>query len=595
MNNLLTKKSVWLIIAVCFILLLNCFQIKAKDDCNEKNLLIKYDYLNLEKPLSGGGNGDCYVVLFRGNVTFQVINVNPFLYRVRINSILKDYFLESPKIYQEAAKEAMEMKKSKMEQAESADIKLVLESKQEKTFDEAKKKLDKTLQAALDSSQEDMENKKTINDEKSNAANEAAKKAEEAESLLKEAKDKIETAKDKLEKAKAANEDVTTFETDIKTTENAYESRSKAANEAKEDAKRKEEERKKAQSDYIISKSLYDEKLIGQMEPVKKFGDILDFIDAFKKMDIILDFYYQLVEVSFRIGSFENIKNNLNILIFDTKKKFPDVRNIVPDFRQWIKFAIEKYNNIDFFWLNDQKNNALTPEQIEQLKTCKDNIDTIKDLNIIGKIQTILTNITEENFTRSVTIPNVESDEIQFKAEIEPLPNAGDVDVLQQLRGPVIVRTKRGWIINFSTGVLFHFNAHDRTYRIEEAPTQDTGNPKYNIRENENKTSITHGVVALMHIYPRSISSIRWGGISFGLGTEDTKRINYYFGTGCMFGSLGRFVVNIGVVLTEIDYLKPGYKKDVEVNLPDKVTAENLVEKQLKPRVFFGFTYNLNN
>lgn len=591
MTNLSVKKNVWFIMAVCVFFLVTGLQIKAKNSCNEKDLLITYDYLNLKKPLTGGGNGNCYVVNFRGNVTFRVINVNPFLYRVRINSTLKDYFLESPKIYQETAREAIEMKKNKSEQTLSVNISNAVEIAKKSIIDDIN-----TVQKKITIKYDEVKKAEEASQAAIQSQNDAILKKDVADTNLKLAKDEKEKADKELEEAKLKNAQDSTY--DIKPFNDRVENLNIAIKEAEQIYTNAKSYADQAATDATEKTNDFNKKIKEVQDKWNKLVFINDFLVAYKKMDIILDFYYQLIEIVFKKAPFITIENCVKGLIDDTKKKNPDINNIALDFRQWINNALDTYSNIDFFWLNQKDDKGftpLTPEQSELLKAYGKNIDTIKELNVIGKIQTIFDNLTEKNFKRSVTIPNVESDEIQFKAEIEPLANAGDVDVLQQIIGPVVVKVQRGWVINFSTGVLFHFNAHDRTYRIEEAPTQDTANPKYYIRENENKTSITHGVVALMHIYPRSVSDIRWGGLSFGLGTEDTKRINYYFGTGFMFGSLGRFVVNIGLVLTEIDYLKPGYKKDVEVKLADNVTAEDLVEKQLKPRVFFGFTYNLNN
>jgi hypothetical protein len=226
---------------------------------------------------------------------------------------------------------------------------------------------------------------------------------------------------------------------------------------------------------------------------------------------------------------------------------------------------------------------------IEQLKSYKKNLEKIENSKIIEKISGLINKFQKKNFERSVLKPTVESDEIQFTVKIDPLDKNND-EVHQKIVGPVRVRVKRGWTINFSTGVLFHINAHNHTYRLDDVEGDST---KVIIRENKDNKSITPAVSALMHIYPRSVRSVKWGGITFGIGTNDTEKISYYIGTSYMFGFKRRFIVNAGLVVTKIDNLKSGYEIGQQLDKNENIEPGNLVQNSFRPRFFIGFTYNL--
>ncbi|UCH97160.1 MAG: hypothetical protein JSV88_10005 [Candidatus Aminicenantes bacterium] len=198
----------------------------------------------------------------------------------------------------------------------------------------------------------------------------------------------------------------------------------------------------------------------------------------------------------------------------------------------------------------------------------------------------------EEYFSVSSTFPTVQNDEVEFTLKITPRKKENPLP-LNRMLGPVRVKVHRGWKMSFSTGILFGINAHDHTYRIEDIETEPGMEEMVEIKENEERYSITPVVMALMHIHPRSTHATNWGGFSFGLGTGKIEELNYYLGTSWIFGSTRRFILNLGGMVKRIDYLSPKYQLDTPMAKAAAPEAEKLVEKKFKLRFCLGITYNL--
>jgi hypothetical protein len=94
-------------------------------------------------------------------------------------------------------------------------------------------------------------------------------------------------------------------------------------------------------------------------------------------------------------------------------------------------------------------------------------------------------------------------------------------------------------------------------------------------------------------VYPRWSGSSGWGGITFGIGTKDTERISYYFGSSWIFGVKKRFIVNLGFAFSKFNVLKPEYEVDQVLTKEENLKAENLIQKEFRFRFFIGFSYSL--
>lgn len=628
----------------------NCiasFPLLVPDD--KKHLTITYDCMDLKNPLRDN-NSEKYVVSYRKHATFRIINANPLRYRVTLSGQTKNYFIESPKDYQDIAKEAMAMKVSELVQEppeslttvaanvaneakkeeenkrEVLKLKENLKNLAQKEFDEAKQRSDKAemdYNEAITKKDSAFKYMNTAEEEKKNAVtafNEIKEKISEKEKELqgKTPEQQIEINKE-IEKMKAelgygsAEQNKTKKENDYQNKKYLYEQEKEKCDSKENDYKDQKEEMEKKGKALIDKKNEYEILKNAVTEKVEKLESVQNFLNAYNNLSKIEEFYNRLVTQSLSNDSVADIQKNIEPIletILTEKSKTEGINrnyefyldNIVPILKRWLKEAQDAYPKIDFDWLDktgNLENEKFSPENIKIIRLCKERMDKIVEMDIIGKIQTLISVIKKpENFVQSITIPNVDSDEVHFTARIEGLPNlVSTTDSVSKIIGPIVVKVRSGWAINFSTGAVFHYEAHDRSYRLEKASTQgnDSNFTKYTIEENENKHSITPSVAGLMHIYPRSVQSVKWGGIVFGIGTKDSEKFHYYIGTSLMLGSPRRFVISGGLVITKIDYLKTEYTKDGSITLPaaTDITKLTLVDKQYKARIFLGFTYNL--
>lgn len=456
-----------------------------------------------------------------------------------------------------------------------------------KASDEAQKKVNEINgQIAKENDLDQKANLKTDLEKAELVVKEKHKEVEEKANIKSEKKTILDAAMEK--KKNYPNNYMESFETKTTTAKTDYETQSKKTEELEkkfEDAKLAYEKHKKEVD-----------------ENVEKLTSVKVFLIAYEKLSLIEEFYNQLITVSFGYDSFERIQKNIEPILEklltenneNKKSTFEfNLNCIIPIFSKWLKDAQEAYTKIDIDWFNAN----FEPKDFTIIALFKEKVDKLAAMDIVGKIQTLISIIKTENFVQSITIPTVDSDEVHFTARIEAMPNLVNTEAVSKVIGPIVVKVKRGWAINFSTGVVFHYKAHDRSYRLERSPTQgtDLNSTTYTIEENENKNSITPSVAGLMHIYPRSVRSVKWGGLVFGIGTKDTEKFHYYFGTSLMLGSPRRFIFNAGIVITKIDFLKTEYTKGGSITLPTgtDITKLTLVDKQFKLRWFFGFTYNL--
>lgn len=234
-------------------------------------------------------------------------------------------------------------------------------------------------------------------------------------------------------------------------------------------------------------------------------------------------------------------------------------------------------------------------KDFQKISQVRDMIGDIEKNKIIKKTETILSNFKESNFAAYKTVSSVDADEIRFTVEIKP-QDEKKTKVPGKLQGPVIVKVKGGWKLDFSTGAIILIDAYDRTYRFDKSPDGEMVTLKKN-PDNELKVVLA----PLMHIYPRvesgfiGLKNVRWAGFCLGLATGELDKPKIFFGTGLMFGSSTRLTLNVGVALTWFDYLKPGYRdwEDKERKWENQPELTELVKPRADIRLFVSLTYNL--
>jgi hypothetical protein len=232
----------------------------------------------------------------------------------------------------------------------------------------------------------------------------------------------------------------------------------------------------------------------------------------------------------------------------------------------------------------------ISKAQCDKLLKFTQLMEEFKNKKYLEIMDKTLEKFSPKNFSFTKIFHDVDADGLLVEVDIKPIDEKEACPY--QFERPLKVKVLNGWKIDFSTGVFFKINAHDHTYRLDESAAGDN---LVILKENKEKRSVTPVFGALMHIYPRQLGSIKWSGISFGLSGGDINKFNYYLCTGIMFGSKERFILNAGVVLTKIDYLKPEFrdKLDKEMEKDDELAPGDLVKPTYRLRFFAGITYNL--
>jgi hypothetical protein len=243
------------------------------------------------------------------------------------------------------------------------------------------------------------------------------------------------------------------------------------------------------------------------------------------------------------------------------------------------KKVFEKYAKDGNFWLSLSR----------KLSQLEDMMKEFKEKKYIDVIKNIFASMKQENFEVSLTVPTVDADEIKFNVIIESVDKK-KAPVYRQLKSPVVVKVKGGWLFDFSAGVLFQFDAHDEVYRFDETPG-DTEN--VTLRMDTHQHSMTPVLGALMHTYPRQTVKVKWV-ITFGAGIGEADDLSYYLGLGAMLGAKRRFVISFGAAAIKYARLLPEYRVFVDDKMPknDDLTPEDMVRASYKLRPFLSLTYN---
>ncbi len=256
------------------------------------------------------------------------------------------------------------------------------------------------------------------------------------------------------------------------------------------------------------------------------------------------------------------------------------------------KFLADYYEKLSIYFQNLATYFQMIFENFSKIFQLEKLLDEFETKGYISRIKQLLDNFKPENFSVSLTVPTVDTDEVQFKVKIKPAEGK-KVKVHHQLNGPVVVKVRGGWKIDFSTGIMFVIDAHDRSYRFDDSPDDPE---EVILREDTLKHSISPVVGPMMHIHLRQIGKLKWT-LTFGMGTGKADSLSYYLGLGLMLGSKKRFVISFGAAAAKYDRLLPEYRDFVGKVMPknDDLTPADLVRDAYKLRAFVSLTYNITN
>ncbi|WP_315817701.1 hypothetical protein [Paraflavitalea speifideaquila] len=158
------------------------------------------------------------------------------------------------------------------------------------------------------------------------------------------------------------------------------------------------------------------------------------------------------------------------------------------------------------------------------------------------------------------------------------------------------IPAKGGWKADFSVGpvVSFGSNAKDETYYLKE----NAGTDSVTLEKRDNNNSISPGVGAMMHFYPRTGKDYALGlmcGVGAGFQSVSDVNFSLYAGGSVILGKRQKIIGSLGVSYLRVERLKSPEFKDGSKYAPAKITIADVTEKVFKPSFFLSISYNLTN
>lgn len=229
----------------------------------------------------------------------------------------------------------------------------------------------------------------------------------------------------------------------------------------------------------------------------------------------------------------------------------------------------------------------------EEIEETKKKVDDSNYPKIITDINDLYSKLKNENNYVAVSSPvQAKRDIINYKVTIQPRKDIKSLDAMGKREFDTTVPIHGGVKIDFSTGLTISSGLNNKTYNTSISPIDST---KTIITENNNNNIGTLSIAGLMHISPRTSNRAKLAG-TFGLGLNaaDLNAAQVYVGGSGIFGVENRFILTIGATMAQVDYLKSEYELNEPIST-ELVNPEDLTEKVNRVGFFIGFSYNLTN
>lgn len=218
----------------------------------------------------------------------------------------------------------------------------------------------------------------------------------------------------------------------------------------------------------------------------------------------------------------------------------------------------------------------------------------ITKLNEEGKLYALINDIrkvNESNYTYLSEIVKMKKDEVKFNFSATSdgqLP----CNTPNEQKFEVVLRTKGGVKLDFSTGVFFNFGTH--TFLGNEYYYKPINDSVSQIRRTETGKRTLLGIGALMHVYQRSPAPVKLGAALGASTTTSFDAVNLHLGASLIFGDKDRLCLSGGFAFREAKLLDANYKENTDYSkklLPEAVPT---YKKFPKTGYFLSFTYNIS-
>src|SRR5690606_17318302 len=207
------------------------------------------------------------------------------------------------------------------------------------------------------------------------------------------------------------------------------------------------------------------------------------------------------------------------------------------------------------------------------------------------EIMKVCYSITEQNWkdTYQTTTISPQADKIAYHVEFTPKTNSFS-QFGRPLKFDYNFDVRGGTKIDVSAGILFHVGLSDDSYSLRKLTDTTT------LIVLEEKTRVTPTIGALLNIYKRSNSNVKFA-LNIGTGT-DIQKIFYYTGVSLLLGKGERAGIGIGCVGGHVKKLSRFYTKNDEINIIinrtlDEVVPDVVMRETFRLGGYFTITYNL--
>ncbi len=234
---------------------------------------------------------------------------------------------------------------------------------------------------------------------------------------------------------------------------------------------------------------------------------------------------------------------------------------------------------------------------IKSVKKLKDEVDRIDGLaqktdytKIAQDIVVIKSELLNPNSYVAISNPiQATEDDVKFEIKITPKATVNKNLHTTTTNFTTHIPVKGGVKIDFSTGFITTGLLHNRSY----SSTIARDSSSFTISQNKNRNIANFNVGAFMHVYKSNATNCQLAGtFGIGLNSKTLDDVDFYLGGSAIFGRKNRFVVTAGAALSHVDYLKGSFNIDEAIDITKY--SDDLTERAIRIGAFLALSYNLS-
>lgn len=286
---------------------------------------------------------------------------------------------------------------------------------------------------------------------------------------------------------------------------------------------------------------------------IKNFNNQLDeYLKKGNSLNLIVDYYHELLFLLFSNDDFKSIKNNKNNLLQRYFDKDTTTIDLLQECNTLLYDIEKKYNSLANSF-NNMPNNDTIKQAFTLLTKFHNSIDKAKYKKLFNQIVKVYNAIDEKNWKYEYQTTDIsdKTDNIFYKFEAKPCINNYTL-TKKEIKYNYNFSIKGGIKIDFSAGIFYHINLQDDYYRFEKVTDSIT-----KVVKQKNDNLFVPSVGGLFNIYLRSPSNVKLA-LNVGSGTN-IEKIYYYLGFSLLLGKSERISVGGGAVGGSVSRISDEY------------------------------------